>query len=90
MSPHFLHGEHDGQVGEKGLDLHRIHVAWMSLMVEEDGAFDPIDVGPFRPLRVMQEPHVGGNPIEQFRRLRWGGCPWRIHENLLAMARHEP
>ena len=45
----------DGQVGEKGLDFSRAHVAGVTFMVKEDVAFDPAEVACFGAVGVMFE-----------------------------------
>jgi hypothetical protein len=73
-----------GQMAEKGLDFRAAHLARMPLIVEENESLDPIDVGSLGPYRVMQQPHLGTNLIEQFRGLSGSRRQLRIHENLLA------
>ena len=43
----------DGQVGEEGLDFGDAHIFRVSLVVEEDEAFDPVDVSLFGAIGVM-------------------------------------
>ena len=54
----------DGQVGQEGLDLRGAHLLGVALVVEEDEAFDPVDVGLFGADGVVLEADGLTNLIE--------------------------
>jgi len=68
-----------GQMGEKGFDFRRAHVARMTLVVEENETFDPIDVGFFGADGVVLESDGVSYLVEY---LLWG----MAHVILLAVA----
>ena len=54
-----------GQVGEEGFDFRGSHIFGMSFVVEEDEAFDPVDVGFLGADGVVFEADGLTNSIEQ-------------------------
>lgn len=54
------------QVGEEGLDFGSAHLGWVALVVEEDEAANPGDVGLFGADGIVFEPNSVTNLIEQF------------------------
>jgi hypothetical protein len=56
----------DRQMGQKGLDFGAVHSFGMLLVVKEDEAFDPIEVGLFGTDRVVFGPPGVADLIEQF------------------------
>jgi hypothetical protein len=53
------------QVGEEGFDLRGAHVPWVPLVVEQDEAFDPPDIGVFGADGVMLAADRIADLIEQ-------------------------
>jgi hypothetical protein len=43
----------DGQVGKKGFDFWSAHFCWVTLVMEEDVTFDPIEITSFGAKRVV-------------------------------------
>jgi hypothetical protein len=60
-----------GEVGQKGFDFGDTHVLGMTLVVKEDVAANPLDVGFCCPLGIMLEPNGTTDLVEQFF-LGWG------------------
>ena len=54
-----------GQVGQKLFDFEAIHLSGMPFVMEEDEAFDPVDVSLFGANRIMFGPHGVPNLIQQ-------------------------
>jgi len=44
----------DGQVSEEGFDLRDAHLIGVAFVVEEDEAFDPMDIGLFGAVRIRR------------------------------------
>jgi hypothetical protein len=55
------------QVRQKGTNFGCPHCGWMSLVMEEDEAFDPVHVGLFSPNAVVFEADSVPHLIEEFR-----------------------
>ena len=58
----------DSEVGQEGLHLGSAHLLGMALVVEEDEAFDPVDVGLAGARRVV---HETDGVIHLFEQLLW-------------------
>jgi hypothetical protein len=58
-----------GQMIEKGFDLARPHVPWMSFVVEKNEANDPLHVRFFRANRGVLQSQLRSHLIEQSGRL---------------------
>ena len=57
------------KIRQKRLDMRGAEVDRMTLVVEEDKSFNPVDVGLFRTDAVMLEPDTGADAVEKTRRL---------------------
>ena len=75
LSPH--HGDHQesslsalqaeiARLGEEGLELGSAHVLWMALVVEEDEAFNPMEVGLFSAVGVVLAAQGLADAVEEF------------------------
>jgi len=62
------------QVGEKSLDLRRSHFAGMALVVEQDGAADPVQVGVLSTEREVFEADGISDLVEEFLGSWFHGC----------------
>ncbi len=74
----------DGEMAEERFNLGIGHFPGVPLVVEEDEAFDPIDVGVFGADAVVEDPGVLADLVEQFCfwLLGWGGVGYgRIPRN---------
>jgi hypothetical protein len=59
---------HDGQVRQERLDFRSPHVAGMPLVVKEDVAANPVDVGLLGADRVMEQTELVPHLVEQLHR----------------------
>ena len=59
-------------MGEKSVDGLAIQLTWVPFVVEEDEAFDPVDVGVFRAQAVMPAAKDRPDGFQQFGLVRRG------------------
>ena len=57
-----------GKVGDVGLNFFGTHILWMALLVKENEACDPLDVGLFGAIGIMFDADGFADKIEQFFR----------------------
>ena len=62
-----LTGPVDGEVGDEGVDLGLAHLERVALVVKEDVAADPADVGLFRAQAVVAGADRVADAVEQAR-----------------------
>ena len=76
----------DRQMREKLFDLAGVHLAQVALAVKQDEPLDPVDIRFFGALGVMEQPHLRGHLVEQFRRAAAGAKRGRYHRKLPCQA----
>jgi len=68
-------------MAEEGADFFFSHLVWMTFVVEENEAADPIDIGLLGSDAVAFNAQMPTDAVEQFPRGRWSRIKRRIFQN---------